>query len=260
MIKAAFFDIDGTLISFNTHLIPDSTINAIKELRQQGIKIFIATGRPLSLISLPKDIIIDGIITLNGAFCISSDKKIIYKTSIPKEDINAIIRNQEETEHFPCQFTTQDNTAINFVNQQVIDLCKLINVPIPQIKPLEDIAKKDILQINIYVDKQKEEELQKTVFTHCEASRWNPHFADVNVKGIDKSTGIKHILEYYQIDVKETISFGDGGNDIPMLKYTHIGIAMGNASDEVKQAASYITDTVDNEGIAKALKHFSLIQ
>ena len=128
------------------------------------------------------------------------------------------------------------------------------------IKCSQDIAKKDILQINIYVDKQKEEELQKTVFTHCEASRWNPHFADVNVKGIDKSTGIKHILEYYQIDVKETISFGDGGNDIPMLKYTHIGIAMGNASDEVKQAASYITDTVDNEGIAKALKHFSLIQ
>ena len=54
MIKAAFFDIDGTLISFNTHLIPDSTINAIKELRQQGIKIFIATGRPLSLISCLK--------------------------------------------------------------------------------------------------------------------------------------------------------------------------------------------------------------
>lgn len=95
MIKAAFFDIDGTLISFNTHLIPDSTINAIKKLRQQGTKIFIATGRPLSLISLPKDIIIDGIITLNGAFCISSDKKVIYKTSIPKEDINTIIRYQK---------------------------------------------------------------------------------------------------------------------------------------------------------------------
>ena len=67
-------------------------------------------------------------------------------------------------------------------------------------------------------------------------------------------------MEYYQINLEETISFGDGGNDIPMLKYTHIGVAMGNASDEVKQAASYITDTVDNEGIAKALKYFSLIR
>ena len=146
MIKAAFFDIDGTLISFNTHLIPDSTINAIKKLRQQGTKIFIATGRPLSLISLPKDIIIDGIITLNGAFCISSDKKVIYKTSIPKEDINTIIRYQKETEHFPCQFTTQDNTAINFINQQVIDLCKFKRLFLPIVKPADGIP---ILQMSM---------------------------------------------------------------------------------------------------------------
>ena len=259
MIKAAFFDIDGTLISFETHQIPDSTINAIKELKKQGIKIFIATGRPLSLISLPEDIVADGIITLNGAFCISSDGKVIYKICIPKEDIEAVIHYQEHIEQYPCLFTTLDGMTINFINQRVIDLCKLINIPLPPIKPLQEAAKDDILQINIYVDKQKEEELLKTVFTHCEASRWNPHFADVNLKGIDKSTGIKNILNFYQINTGETISFGDGGNDIPMLKYTHIGVAMGNASDEVKQAASYITDTVDNDGIAKALKYFRII-
>ena len=68
-----------------------------------------------------------------------------------------------------------------------------------------------------------------------------------------------HMLDYFGMDVSETMSFGDGGNDIPMLQYAHIGVAMGNATDNVKEIADYVTTSVDEDGIANALKHFGVI-
>ena len=88
MVKAIFFDIDGTLVSFHTHTIPESTRQALAAVREKGIKVFIATGRPKVLMqkavgNLP----FDGYITLNGAYCFTSDHKDIYKGSIPEDDI-----------------------------------------------------------------------------------------------------------------------------------------------------------------------------
>ena len=67
------------------------------------------------------------------------------------------------------------------------------------------------------------------------------------------------MLDYFGISLEESMAFGDGGNDIPMLKHVGIGVAMGNAEDEVKQAADYVTDSVDENGIEKALWHFGVI-
>jgi len=72
-------------------------------------------------------------------------------------------------------------------------------------------------------------------------------------KGTNKATGIDEICKYYGIDISETMAFGDGGNDIAMLKHAGVGVAMGNASDEVKGYADMITDSVDDDGIAKIL-------
>ena len=68
-----------------------------------------------------------------------------------------------------------------------------------------------------------------------------------------------HILKYYDIPLGETMCFGDGGNDIPMMRHAAVSVAMGNAMDEVKRTAGYVTDTVDNDGVWKALKHFGII-
>ena len=82
MIKALFFDIDGTLVSFNTHEIPSSTLAAIAEAKAKGIKIFIATGRPKAIINnltaLQERELIDGYITMNGGYCFVGDE-VIYK-------------------------------------------------------------------------------------------------------------------------------------------------------------------------------------
>ena len=90
MIKAVFFDIDGTLVSFNTHKIPKSVFEALKLLKKNGIKIFIATGRGKDGLYVLEDLEFDGYITLNGQYCYNRDG-IIYENTIVKEDLKALI-------------------------------------------------------------------------------------------------------------------------------------------------------------------------
>ena len=93
MIKALFFDIDGTLVSFKTHEIPNSTIEAITAAKAKGIRIFIATGRPSVIINnlsaLQERGLIDGYITMNGGYCYIGDN-VIYKSTIPEADVRTI--------------------------------------------------------------------------------------------------------------------------------------------------------------------------
>ena len=91
------------------------------------------------------------------------------------------------------------------------------------------------------------------------ASRWCPIFADVNVAGIDKATGMEEFMHSYGFSAAEVAAFGDGGNDVAMLRAAGVGVAMGNACDEALNAADYVTASVDDDGIAKALAHLGVI-
>ena len=81
----------------------------------------------------------------------------------------------------------------------------------------------------------------------------------ITTKGCTKQQGIDEMIRHFGIRLDETMAFGDGGNDIPMIQHAAVGVAMGNALDGVKVVADHITDTVDNDGIAKALRHYGVI-
>lgn len=91
------------------------------------------------------------------------------------------------------------------------------------------------------------------------ASRWCDIFADINLSGIDKGTAIQEYAAYRGVDLADVIAFGDGENDLPMLRKAGTGVAMGTASELVRSQADYVTGTVDADGIANALRHFRLI-
>ena len=82
---------------------------------------------------------------------------------------------------------------------------------------------------------------------------------DVTAKGNTKQNGIDQIIRHFGIKLEETMAFGDGGNDISMLRHAGIGVAMGNANDDVKAASNYTTTSVDEDGIANALKYFGIV-
>lgn len=260
-IRAVFFDIDGTIVSFNTHRVSDATVEALAELRRRGIKVFLATGRMLSQTEVVDCITFDGYITLNGCCCLDADRHtVISRTTIPQCDLEAIVDHLEQNGHpFPCSFMDESGSSINFVNDRVQEVWDNIALPVPPVKNLRELVGSDIYQVNIYVDEVDEAPIVDGLLTHCESTRWHPLFADVNVRGVSKQQGVDKLLEHFGIALDEAMAFGDGGNDVSMLGHVGWGVAMGNAVDSAKEVAVYVTDTVDNEGVCKALQHFGLI-
>lgn len=258
MIKAVFFDIDGTLVSFKTHEVPQSTIEALDLLRKKGTKVFIATGRHYTSINNLGDLKFDGYVTLNGGYCFAGEDKVIYKHSIPDRDIEALIRYMETEESFPCAFVQEKEIFMNYKDETVEEIFNMLNFPEPPIRPMDEIRGKTAYQLVSFFTAEQEKKIM-TILSNCESTRWNPLFTDVVPAGSSKRVGIDKMLEYFRIPLNECMAFGDGGNDVAMLQHAGIGVAMGNAEDDVKQYADYITDSVDEDGIFKALKHLNII-
>ncbi|MFV0545663.1 MAG: Cof-type HAD-IIB family hydrolase [Bacteroides sp.] len=261
MTKALFFDIDGTLVSFNTHTIPQSTIAAIEKARENGHRIFIATGRPKAIINnisaLQERQLIDGYITMNGAYCFVGDE-VVYRSSIKPHEVKAM-----------AQFCQERSIASFFVAEHHISICQpnalvkeifydFLHVQEAPVATFEEVLKEEIFQITPFVTHEEEEEV-KLQTPYCEYGRWHPAFTDVTGKGNNKQKGIDEMIRHLNIPLEDTIAFGDGGNDISMLRHVGIGVAMGQAQTEVKEAADYITTSVDDDGIQKAMLHLGLI-
>jgi Cof subfamily protein (haloacid dehalogenase superfamily) len=257
-IKAVFFDIDGTLVSFQTHRMSPSTVKALNELRANGVKIFVATGRMLPMLDVLEGLPFDGYITCNGAYCVNAQKEIIYTSAIPSEDLAALALHLEK-DLFPLSCMMEDETTINYVDSIVAEMSRHVNVPPPRVQALSVTMQKPVFQLCAYADDEKVKYLVENVLPHCASNRWSPVFADLNVAGISKQSGIDRLLANEDIRLEETMAFGDGGNDIPMLRHARIGVGMGNASATVKAQADYVTDSVDDDGVSNALRHFGLI-
>lgn len=254
MIKACFFDMDGTLLSHTNNDIPKSTRVALSILQEKGIHIVLATGRHLLELKEMKgyDIPFDGYILLNGHICLNKEKEIIYDDPICEEDKNTLISLFHE-EKFPLMLVEKERFYCNYINSYV----KIAQDAISSSLPAIDTYKGDaIYQALPYV---KEKGNLAQLLPNCTITRWNEYGLDINAKHGGKVHGIIQYMEANNIKQEEIMAFGDGENDEEMLSFAHIGIAMGNAKNSVKQKADYVTSHIDEDGIYKALKHFNII-
>ncbi|MDR1724062.1 MAG: Cof-type HAD-IIB family hydrolase [Tannerella sp.] len=257
MIKAIFLDIDGTMVSFVTHCIPANTQEALREARRRGVKVFVATGRHSGDVENLGDVEFDGFITLNGGICRVGDE-IVFKKCIPHEDIEAFVNYCEEIKPVPTFFVEEGRVTANMEDAEMSRMLSLVRFPPRLVVPARQLINEDIYQLTAFFPDKDEDEIMR-LLPGCSATRWYPTFTDIVARGIDKSVGLAKICDYFGIRRDETMAFGDGGNDITMLRYAGLGIAMGNADDEVKQAADYVTTSVDDDGIGQALRRFGVI-
>lgn len=256
-IKAAFFDIDGTLVSFKTKLIPPSTVRAIEYLRNKGIKVIVSTGRSVTTIDHIRHLSFDGFICFNGGCSVTHDGQILSRQTIHPEDIKRLLHYSHQNS-LSYALMYEHGARISSIAPDIIELHEHINLPLPPLVDMDNLDVANVLQGNVFLAPEHEDAFMQQVMPNCTASRWTSLFADVNPKGLSKQAGVEFFCDYFGIDIAHTISFGDGGNDITMLKCTGIGVAMGNANPEVKQIADYVTDDVDNDGIWKALKYYNI--
>jgi len=136
---------------------------------------------------------------------------------------------------------------------------RTFDLPDPPVFPLSHTLEVPIYQVVIPVKEEDEAAALRAFAPDLNDARWHPDFLDVLPKGGGKDVGMQVIMDHLGITRDEVMAFGDGGNDLPMLIHAGIGVAMGNAEDEVKAHADYITDHVDEDGLVNALHHFGLL-
>ncbi len=257
MIKAIFTDFDWTIYSHKTNRIVPSAKEALIQAHNNNVKLFLATGRgksEMQMISDYREIPFDGLITLNGQICLDeNENKLIGHPMEGKllENILEIYNSHEMS----MVLATEDNTMINFENDLMIEAHKDISYIEHPVKEYEG---ESVYLAVSYVLEDGEAELKKRLGP-CEFKRWGRLGVDIIPHGIDKVSGIEFFLEKYGIDRSECMVLGDSFNDIQMIKYAGIGVAMGNAEQSAKAEADYITSDIDDDGFSKALKHFKVI-
>ena len=257
---ALFFDIDGTLVSFNTHEIPASAVKALTDAKENGSQIYIATGRPPLIINNLSQIehLIDGFITINGALCYIGHEQVCCHP-IPAEDVMTCVQDSQ-AKNYGLIVVGRSQVAVLDPTGSVDRIFRLfLNVKeFDKPSPLEEVLRQDILQLTAFFDSDYEKDMLARM-PDCVSGRWHPEFTDITAREADKGKGILAIAQHQGFDPSRTIAFGDGGNDLSMILQAGIGVAMGNATDLLKQHADYITTSVDDDGILNALIHLNLI-
>ncbi|AKG36395.1 Cof-type HAD-IIB family hydrolase [Paenibacillus durus] len=254
--KIVFFDIDGTLVNEEKE-IPQDTLKAVSELKNNGVEPVIATGRaPYFIKPLAEALGIDSYVCLNGAYVVYKGKTL-YKRPLSKETIQALITLAARHRHalvFEGEHTYfADSENHPFVTESV----NTLKVDQPGHDP-EFWKNNEIYQMFLHCESH-EEALYEELLSQLRLIRWHPLAMDVLPPGSSKAKGIEAMLDMLGISTEESVAFGDGLNDKEMLELVGMGIAMGNAHEELIPYADYVTSHVDEGGIYNGLVKAGLI-
>lgn len=257
-IKAAFFDMDGTIVSFTTHKISQRDISAIKALRERGVKVFISSGRDEKNIRMVIDgtLEVDGYVSMNGNLNVIGEN-VISEYFMDEDNVRYIVEASKKL-GFALSLFTREGVILNKVDEMVHAVHDNVEVPIPRVASLDEVNLSKVFQMNAYTSRAFDEEhlvpyMKNTVF-----KRWTDSFADINSASTSKLHGIKDIIARLDIDIEDTISFGDSENDLEMIQGTGASVALGNAMSVIKDAATYITKDCDESGAAQFIEKYLL--
>lgn len=257
-VKIIFFDIDGTLIDMNKKKISRKMLATLNALKKQNILLCIATGR--SPLALPhfKNNTFDAFLTFNGSYCFNQSESI-YENPIPKRDIKQIIENSKKLNR-PVAVATKDTTIANGKDQELIEYFSFANQePIVSTDFDATVENDKIYQLMTGSRKQDYKEVMSET-TDSKITAWWNRAVDIIPANGGKGIGINKILNYYGLDKSEAIAFGDGNNDIEMLEAVGWGLAMGNASNELKSVADEVIGNVTDDGIYEFCRANNLIE
>lgn len=257
MIKAIFFDVDGTLVSFQTHQVSPAVRSALARLHDQGIKLFISTGRHPQMLSYLRSIFpFDGWVTLSGQYCYCGDQ-VIHRNPMDRPAVEELVA-ATRTDAFSCIYLDGKDIYLNYANEKTHAFMKDLDLPLPPVYDPIRALDGEIYQAIAFLTRENEGLLLDRA-PHLKTTRWHPQFLDVIPSTGGKDKGMDAMLEYFHIPREQSMAFGDGENDLSMLLHAGIGVAMGSASETVKSQADYATGSVDEDGIITALEHYGLL-
>lgn len=269
--RILFFDIDGTLLNSQAK-VPDSTVNALKELKQQGHLRFICTGRTKCMVpSVIHDLEFDGYVLGGGTEVQYEGKQLYYKelsTDLISRTIPVLIKygftylfegtdfvyyekasENEERAFFSSFVKSFGKSAVVITDYEKIHASKVTLVP------PEGFTKEASAAFT--------EELEKdfNVIMHAPAKNGilTDGLVELVPQGINKATGIENAITSLNIKREKTVGIGDSNNDLEMLAYVETAVCMGNGTDRAKVLADLVTTAIDEDGIWNSMKQLHLI-
>ena len=266
-IKLVAIDMDGTLLNSN-HQLSEKTIETIKTKSAEGMKIVLASGRPLvgmlkevEQLGLTTDH--DYIISYNGALAVNSathqpfvEHALSYDDLISLHNLSVEVQTHQHFEDLEAIYTPHREINEYTVHEASLTKMPLIYQPIDEIDPNTSICKL------MFIDPEEEitrvmEEIPASYYEKYNIVRSAPFFLEFLNKEASKGLTLKNLAEKLGIDQSEVMAIGDNENDISMLEYAGIGVAMENATPKTKTFAQKITLTNDEDGVAYALENFT---
>jgi hypothetical protein len=257
MIKLAAFDVDGTLQ--DRDYLPESTRAALNKLKQHGITLTLCTGRSeFEMKPLCERLGIDWAITCNGSH-IGYRGQTIFGNPFPRDTVRRWLLEAERRNHALVLYGAEKMFLTNHDDPYFLQAQKEIGwaSPLP-LPPLDEVP--DIYQCILFCTEQEEQAYLGTERDRCYLHRWRTWALDINPNGVNKALGLGRLLEHLRLSPEEAAAFGDGMNDLELLSSAGTGIAMGNAVEELKQIARYVTRTLHEDGIAYAVDRWILTE
>lgn len=265
-IKLLALDIDGTLLN-DDKIITDKVKRAIIEVQQQGIKVAISSGRAIfGVMPIANELELEKyggyVLSFNGGKIVNCmTGEVMYERHLPYEVISEICTHAKANNVELITFDKDlivENADDKYVQAEVALIKR-------QPKIVEDIASYVTALVNKMlmvgeptVIERLEGEMQEVFKNRLSVYRSEPFFLEFLPLNIDKAASLARLIEFLEIDRSELMAIGDGYNDLSMIEYAGVGIAMGNARQVVQKAADYVTLSNEEDGVAHALKKWLL--
>lgn len=252
-----FFDIDGTLLNHKKEL-PRSTKEAIFKLKDLGHEVAIATGRaPFMFEELRQELEINTYVSYNGQYVVLNGK-VLYKNSLNVPAIEKLTELAVKNEH-PVVYMDHEDMKTNVPDhsyiKESIETLKINRYPSHD--PFY-FRGRELFQALLFCPEGEEIQYERD-FKEFDFIRWHPVSVDILPSGGSKAHGIEKIVDALGFPPEKQFAFGDGLNDIELLKTIKNSVAMGNAGDSVKAVAKYVTKSVEEDGILHGLQMVGLI-
>lgn len=255
--KLILFDIDGTLYDHDKK-IPESTMQALAMLKEAGHMLAIATGRaPFMVKPVLEETGIENFISFNGQY-VYANGAVIFENPLKTESLIQLEKHAFKHDH-PIVFLTHDDLVANMdFHEHIKTSLGTLHMKHPR-KASAFYNDNKIYQALLF-QQADEDELYDGMDDNIKFIRWHEVSRDVVPQDGSKMNGIKHLADALNVDIKDTVAFGDGLNDIEMIRDSGIGVVMGNGMDALKAHADFITKNVDEDGIMHAVQQLNLIK
>jgi len=247
MIKAVFLDVDNTLTDPKTHTVPESAYQAILAARKKGILVFAATGRNTLSEAESKTIAhieFDGYVGMNGSICHFGKEEPFFTLPLELSDVAAAFSACSEM-NVAMSVSTLRNVYITAMSDNVKKIDEIVDIVTPELIPKGfDYEKEAVFSLMPYASREAQALIMPRLINTVSA-RWNEWAFDIIPAGGGKHVGVQKMMEHFGLVKEDILAMGDGENDITMLEYAGIGVAMNHSNESVKKSADFVAPAIE---------------